>query len=124
MSVINEIKVRSNIYEGKGELEFVENEIRFNVLKQSNHVVAGALFGILGRMIAEAMSSGNGKVVTSFTPAEVSGVKFSSDSYNMVYYFYINGNTSPMEITIEKDTYLNRIIKQHFGDKLEEIMAR
>lgn len=124
MSISNDIYVRCTSYDGKGELEFLESEIRYNVLKKSSHVIAGALFGILGRMVAEALSSGNGEVLASFSPADVASVKFSAAPSKVAYYFYMNESASPLEITIEKDTYLNRLIKEHFSDKLVEIVAR
>lgn len=124
MSIVNDIRVKTETYAGEGELEFIESEIRFNILKKSNHVVAGFLFGIIGRMVAEAMSSGNGKVLLSFTPAEVSTVKYSAGEGSYVYYFYIKGNPAPCEITIETNTYLNKMIKTHFSEKLMEIKAR
>jgi len=114
MSVTNDIHVKIETYDGRAELVFIENEIRFNVLQKSQHIVAGALFGLLGRMIAEAMSSGSGKVLFSFTPEEVSLVKYSAAKHDCVYYFYINGNPSPCEITIEINTYLNKIIHTRF----------
>lgn len=124
MSVINEAEIKVGSYIGKGEVEYFEEDNRLALRKATDHVFVGAMFGLIGRLIANSMSSGNGKVLADFYPADISHVKVSGGSYEVVYYFYPTGSNQPYEVTIETNTYINKMIKKLFSDKFSEIVAK
>lgn len=126
MAISNDAVIRFGAYEGKAELEYFEDEQRFVVRKAAStsgaSIVAGMMFGILGRMVAEGFSSG--KEVGFFYAADITRVKTSTAKKKIIYYLYPKDGGSPYEITMELDCYLNTVMKRLFADRMEDIVAK
>lgn len=126
MDTSNDAVVKFGSFEGKAELEYTESDRRFTVRKKASNsgagIVAGMMFGALGRMAMDGLM--NGKEVGSFAVSDIAQVRQSTVKRKTIYYLYPHGSAAPYEITIETDTYMNTVIQTVFADRMADVVAK